>query len=89
VRAHEVVDPRSGFPSGSSGSVLHANDPKFPTEDGSLLDRIDAEQHVEVWAERVEERYGYQHDSNEAEHDDDGGDRYDDEYERDDFLDQA
>lgn len=89
VYAHEVTnpDPRPGSASGRSGAGLDTNDPRFRTNDETLREGEQAR----VWLKRVEEMYGYQYDwklgEYEIEHDD--GDRYDDEYEHEDFLDPA
>jgi len=89
VYAHEVTYPghRPGSASGGSGAGLDTNDPRLRTKDGTP--RGDEQTHV--WLERVEEMYEYEYDwklgEHEVEHND--GDRYDDEYEHEDFLDTA
>ena len=95
VYAHEVTDPspRSGSSPGSAGAGLDGNDPHVRTEDGTLLDqRVEGEQ-ARVWLEGAEAMYGYQYDwklgEYEITHDDDGDDRYEDEYEHEDFSDPA
>ena len=89
VYAHEVAD--SGSPR-SSGAGQETN-LKFRTKGWTPLDRTSEGEQAPVWLERVEEMYGYQYGweagEYEVEHDDDGPDRYDDEYEHDDFLDLA
>ena len=84
--AHGVVDPGSGSALGNSGAGLGMDDP-----DGMPLDQRGEDEQVRVWLEKIEETYGYQYDwrfgEYEIEHDDD--DRYDDEYEHEDFLDPA
>ena len=90
VYAHETTDsgPRSGAISESSGVGLD-------TKDGNrmLLGRIGEDEQAFVWLDRVEEMSGYQYDwkvgGYGVGHDDDGGDRYDDEYEHEDFSDPA
>jgi len=89
VYAHEVTSPGpgSGFPSGSSGSELDVNDPELLTKDGNTLG---GEGQTRVWIEEVN---GYRHDwkleEHEVEYGDEGHDRYDDEYEHEDYLYQA
>lgn len=93
--AHEVAGsgPGSGFPSGGSGSGLDIGDPKLLAKDENSLDRMGGEGQTRVWLERVEEVNRYRHDRKleeyEIEYGGDGGDRYDDEYEHEDFLGQA
>jgi len=95
VFAHEVTrpSPGSGFPPGSSGSGLDATDPELLAKDGATLDRIGGEGQTRVWSERVEEinryRHGWKLEELGLEYGDEGHDRYDDEYEHDDYLDQA
>ena len=88
VFAHGVTDPRprSGSASGSTDKGMDTDDPKFRIED-----RGSGNEQAHVWLEKVEGMYEYQHDwklgEYEIEHDDGGGDRYDDEYEHEDLLD--
>jgi len=93
VFAHEVTGPGPGpgFPPGSSGSGLDMDDPELPAKDGTTLDRMGGEGQTRVWSERVEEINGYRHGwkLEELEYGDEGHDRYDDEYEHEDYLDQA
>jgi hypothetical protein len=95
VRVHEVTDlgPGSGSASGSSDAEWDSNDPRFRTKDGMVSDRRGEDERVGAWMERVEEMYGYQYDwrmgEYEVGHDDQGDDRYDDEYEHEDISDPA
>jgi len=90
VPAHGVTDPRPrpGSASRSSDKGMGTDDPKFRIED-----RGSGNEQAHVWLEKVEGMYEYQYDwkmgEYEIEHDDDGGDRYDDEYEHEDLLDLA
>ena len=91
VYAHQVTEPdlRSGFPSESYTPGLDVSDLKLPTDE----DQRDEDERGRVWLEMVDEIYGYQYDRKleeyGIEHEEDGGDRYDDEYEHEDFLDHA
>ena len=93
VYAHDVAgpDPGSGSASGSVGAGLDENDLGVLNKDGKLLDQRVEDEQVRVWLEGVEEMYRYQYgwkfEEHEIEHDGDGDDRYDDEYEHEDFLD--
>ena len=95
VYAHEVTNPgpRSGSTSGSVGAAgPGANDPGVRTEDETLVDQSAEDEQARVRLEGFEEMYGCQYGwefgEYEIEHDGDEGDRYDDEYEHDDFFDQ-
>ena len=85
VYAHEVDDPRPD--SGPGLDTDHTKDRILVDQEGS------GDEEARVLLEKVEEMYGYQYDwkfgEYEVEHDDGGGDRYDDEYEHEDFLDPA
>jgi len=89
VYAHEVTNPGPGpgSVSGSSGAGLDTDDPRFRTKDGALH----GDEQAHVWLEGVKEMYGYHDDwkLGEYEIEQDDGDRYDDEYEHEDFLDTA
>jgi hypothetical protein len=93
VYAHEVTNPTptSGFASGSVGTEPDTNDPGIRTEDEMPLDQRVEDEQVRVLWECIEEMYEYQHGwklgEYEIESDGDGDDRYDDEYEHEDFLD--
>lgn len=96
VFAHEVTKPdlRSGFPSESTASEPDAaSNLKLHTNYEKPLDQGDEDERGGAWLEMFDETYGYQYDwklgEYEIEHEDDGGDRYDDEYEHEDFLDQV
>ena len=86
--AHEMTDAGSMSRSYGVGSDPS---PKSRSKDGLLLDRRGEDGQSPVWLERVEEMYEYRYDwgmgDYEVEHDDNGDDRYDDEYEHDDFSD--
>jgi len=92
VYAHEMPNPGpgSGFSSGSAGGGA---DPGVHVKDEMPLDRGSESEQARVWLERVEEMYGYQYDwkpaGYEFEHDEGVDDRYDDEYEHEEFLDSA
>ena len=92
VFAHPVtgtVGLRSGPSSENSALGPDPINLKSPT-DG---DQGEEDGRGRAWLEMVDEIYGYQYDWKLAEHEieqeDDGVDRYDDEYEHEDFLDQA
>jgi hypothetical protein len=93
VHAHEVNEPgpSSGFP--LRGPDSDASDLRIPTNDDRFLDQGNGDERGRVWLEMADETYGYQYDwklgEYEIEHEDDGSDRFDDEYEHDDLLDQA
>ena len=90
--AHEVTNhgPGSRSTSGSVGARLDENGLRVRTKDWVLLDQRVEDEQADVWLEGVE-MYGYQYDwkpgEYEIERDGDGYDRYDDEYEHEDFLD--
>lgn len=85
--AHEVTGLRSGFSLESSVDTSYL---QSPTNDDTQRDE---DVGGRVWLEMVDELYGYRYDwkleEYEIEHDDDGGDHYDDEYEHEDILDHA
>ena len=89
VYAHEVT--RSGSPSESSALGLDASHLKLPTDTDKLSDQKGKDARGRVRLEIAVEDYGYKFDwksgEYEIEHEEDGGDPYDDEYEHDDFLD--
>jgi len=88
VYAHDVTRP--GSPPGSSTPAPEENDFESRTTYEGLYEPGE-DQRRRVWLKSVQQMYGYQHDwklgEYEVDHDDEEGDRYDDEYEHEDFLD--
>lgn len=90
MHAHEVTEPGP-----SSDPGLDTSERRLPSNGDKFLgDQGDGDGIGRVWLDMADETYGYRHDDSkfgeyEIEHEDDGGDHYDDEYEYEDFLDQA
>jgi len=91
VYAHEVTNPgpRSGSTSGTVGAAgPDATDPGVRAEDGTLGDQSAEDEQPCEWYGAIEKMYGWEFGEYEIGHDGDGDDRYDDEYEHEDFFDQ-